>query len=93
MLERALESKSGDPSTPRSPCNLRQSISSPFGSGGYGKPSNNIHLLLKQPVSLILQTVKKKSFFMEKKNHVFYGATEKKTEVEGLGSGPSFATS
>ena len=77
MLERTLESKSGDPSTPRSPCNLGQAISSPFGSGGCGKPSNNIHLLLKQPVSPILQTVKlskkkkkKVFFFMEKKNHV-----------------------
>ena len=76
VLERALESKSGDPSTLRSPCNLGQAISSPLGRGGCGKPSNHIYLLLKQPVSLLLQTVKlskKKKFFfffMEKKNHV-----------------------
>ena len=64
---------------------------------GVWETSNNIHLLLKQPVSPILQTVKlskKKSFFLWKKRIMyFYRATETKTEVEGLGSGPSFATS
>ena len=98
VLERALESKSGDPSTLRSPCNLGQAISSPLGSGGCGKPSNHIYLLLKQPVSLLLQTVKlskKKVFFFSWKKRImyFYGATVTKTEVEGLGSGSSSATS
>ena len=100
VLERALESKSGDPSTFRSPCNLGQAISSPLGSGGCGKPSNHIYLLLKQPVSLILQTVKlsKKKvcfffFLWNKRIMYFCGATETKTQVEGLGSGSSSATS
>lgn len=46
---------------------------------------------------MILQTVKlseKKVFFLWKKRIMyFYGATETKTEVEGLGSGSSSATS
>lgn len=86
-LERALDYKSGGLSTPHSPCDLGQAISSLLGKGGL----SNYTATKTAFKSLILQTVKLSNLW--EKIMYFHAASETRTALGVLDSGPSSATS